>query len=362
MSVDWTSLGKKWNIRYIQVTPSNLNDTMGVLEGVIPSSASITESYYTDTRVQASLQFIGDGWKRQSFIRIIAELVDEDYSEELGTFLASSDDASTSNGTWTTTLELQSMLYALDAETGHKTWTVAKGANSLTAIKQMLKQCKRAYISKSANSKYLKKSRVYTSDKSYLARIYDLCTASNNRLDVDGHGRVIVSKYIRPAKKSASFTIDLESSDGMAHDGLSRSSNYLEIPTECVVYHSETNKKKTTYTYGYASNGGRVSRGKRGYVITKVVSEDDADTVPALTKLAKQKLKKASQESLEWSVTTEYMPIHAGDVGYLKNTNDPYYPEKQKVLVKERVLNLEHMTMDLTLKLASDESEDDDDE
>lgn len=373
MSVDWAKLGKTWRVRYKMVSPSDLNSTLGELEGVVPSTASITESYYGDTRVQAKLSFVGDGWVRQSFVRIIAELPDEGYKEELGTFLATSDDASTENGEWTTSLDLESMLYALDQESGVQ-WTVKEGASALHAIERMLKNCGRDYIDKTANDKVLGKNHVYQADKSFLARVYDLCDRSGNRLDVDGHGRVTVEKYVRPRKKTPSFEIDLKAADGMAHDGVSRSSNYLQIPTDCVVYatknedYTTTNakgkkvtKQRTKYVYGTASNGGRVGRGKRGYVITKVVNETDVEdpTASGMHAKAKEYLANASGESEQYELTCEYMPIHAGDVGILRGLDDPYYPSKQKVLVKERELELEHMTMKLTLKLANDEGDDD---
>lgn len=356
MSVDWHKLGKRWRIIYQMVTPANLDSTMGTLDGVVPSSASITESYYTDTRVQGKLSFVGDGWIRQSFIRIIAELPEEDYREELGTFLVTSDDATKKKSTWETTLELESMLYALDVQAGKTPWTVKKGAMAIAAIKSMLKTCHRPYIVLGGAKDYrMGTNTVYDTGGSYLERIYDLMDLSNNRLDVDGHGNVTIEPYVVPSKRSATFTIDLSAADSIAHDGLSRSSNYLDRPTECVVYHKEGSGDDEKEVRGYASNSGRVSFGSRGYIITKVVnlSEMSPNTTGRANTIAKERLKNASGEAIQWTLTTEYMPIHAGDVGYLQGTGDPLYPSRQKVMIKSRELELEHMTMKLTLKLAT---------
>lgn len=355
MSIDFHELGKRWKITYQMVTPASPNSTMGTLEGVIPSSATITESYYTDTRVQGQLQYVGDGWVRQSFIRIIAEVPDEGYKEELGTFLATSDDAQSGDGEWKTTLALESMLYALDVQAGKSPWTVKKGAMALAAMKQMLSTCHRPYALLDPKDHKMTKNTVYETGTSYLERLYDLSDLCNDRLDVDGHGRVTIEPYIVPSKRSASFTIDMGASNGIAVDGISRSSNYLDRPTECVVYHREGSGDSEKETRGYASNSGRVSFGSRGYVITKVVELSDMspNTAARANAIAKDRLANASSESIEWTVTTEYMPIHAGDVGWLQNTGDPVYTTRQKVMVKNRELELEHMTMKLTLKLAS---------
>lgn len=353
---NWHELGKRWKVTYQMVTPASPDSTMGTLEGVIPSSATITESYYTDTRVQAQLSYIGDGWVRQSFIRIIAQLPDEGYSEELGTFLATSDDASESKGEWKTTLELESMLYALDVQAGKAPWTVKKGSMALAAMKQMLNTCHRPYtVLGGAKDHQMGSNTVYETGGSYLERLYDLCDLCNDRLDVDGHGRVTIEPYIVPSARTASFTIDMGASDGIAIDGISRSSNYLDRPTECVVYHREGSGADEKETRGYASNAGRVSFGSRGYVITKVVELTDMspNTTARANAIAAEKLASAAGESIEWQVTTEYMPIHAGDVGWLQNTGDPVYPNRQKVMVKNREIELEHMTMKLTLKLAT---------
>lgn len=366
MSIDWAKLGKKWRVTYQMVTPASPDSTMGELEGVDPSSATITESYYTDTRVQAQLSFIGDGWIRQSFIRIIAEVPEEGYREELGTFLATSDDAKESKGEWTTTLALESMLYALDVQAGKSPWTVKKNASGLAAMHQMLDTCHRPYIDLEAKDHIMGSNVVYKTGTSYLERLYDLADLCNDRLDVDGHGRVTIEPYILPDKRTPTFTIDMKAPDGIAQDGIERTSNYLDRPTECVVYHREGSGDSETETRGYASNSGRVSFGSRGYVITKVVELSDLspNTAAAATQKAKDRLAANSNETVKWQVTTEYMPIHIGDVGWLQNTGDPVYgTTKQKVMVMNRELELKHMTMKLTLKLAtSNDTEDEDGE
>jgi hypothetical protein len=354
--MSWSDLGKRWRVRYQMVTPANLDSIVGDMDGVIASGASVTESYYTDTRVQASLSYVGGAWQRQTWIRIIAEVPDEGYSEELGTFLVSSDDASASNGEWTTSLSLESSLYALSVQAGTEPWTCCSGSMALPVMKQMLDKCHRAYIDKGATDYRFGSNLVYETGTTYLERLYDLADLTNTRLDVDGHGRVTLSQYVAPKYRTPTFTIDLAASDGIAQDGLSRSSDYLSRPTECVVYHQEGSDDDKWEVRGIATNGGHVSYGQRGYVITKVVNLSDMSpaTWDYATQQARERLNKSGSEGIEWTLTTEYMPVHAGDVGYLQNTGDPEYGARQTVMVKERTLDLEHMTMQLTLKLVGE--------
>ena len=353
--MDWTSLGKKWRVRFVQVNPTDLDTTMGELADVDITSASISEAYYSDTRVQASIKCLDSAWTRQAWVRVIAEVPDEGYSEELGTFLVTGDDADESNGTWTTTLSCESALYALDLQAAKRPFVVANGAMAKQAMESTLGWCGRDYVDNDAPDHMMGGDVVFETGSSILERLYDLADRCDIRLDVDGHGRVTLDRYVLPANRSSSFAIDLKASDSIALDGISRTSNYLEIPTECIVSYTSGSGDDATEIQGYAENGGRVAIGERGYVVSKVVSltEMAPETFERADAIARERLDKASNESAEWTLTTEYMPIRIGAVGTLRNHGDPYYSGDQKVMVKSRDIDLKDMTMKLTLKLAS---------
>ena len=357
-SPDWTKISSKnWRIRFLQINPSSLDSIIGELEDVDITSASIDESYYSDTRVQAQISFLGSAWTRQAWIRIIAELPDEDYSEELGTFFATSDDSSEENGTWSTSLNLESSLYALDLQAAKGPYTVAEGSMAKAAMIATFGWCNRAYVDNNAPDHQMGGNVVFETGSSILERVYDLADRCNMRLDVNGHGAITMEEYVHPSKRSSSFTIDLSSADGIALDGVSRSSNYLEIPSECIVSYTSGSGDDATEIRGYASNEStsRFLISNRGYILSKTVSltEMSPETVEQANSIAATRLSRSSVESAEWTLTTEYMPVRIGAVGTLKGLNDPYYSGDQTVMIKNRNIDLKDMTMQLTLKLAS---------
>lgn len=354
--MDWHELGKKWRIRVMQVQPANMDNVTGELADVDLTSATISENYYSDTRAQASLSFLGDAWTRQNWVRIIAEVPDEGYSCELGTFYASADDASESNGTWVTSLTLDSALSAFDQKALLGCYVINEGSMVKPAMTQLLNWCGRTYADLSAPDYRATSNLVYDTGESALSCLFDMADLCGIRLDVDGHGRITLEPYVHPAMRPTTFFIDMKASDSIALDGVSRSSNYLEIPTECVVtYTSGSGDDEVSITATATNETGRVGWGQRGFAVTKVVSlsEMSPETWERAAQIARERLSRSSNESAEWTITTEYMPIRIGAVGTLANTGDPYYPGTRKVMVKSRTIDLSDMTMQLTLKLAS---------
>jgi hypothetical protein len=358
--VDWSDLEHKWSINVYQLDPADMSSMWGRLEGVDLSTCSISEGYYTDTRVQGQLSYYDAERNRQAFIQIRAT-VPNVHTEILGTFLVTNDDVSYEGGSLKTTLNLESMLYALDVQAMKAPWVVKKGTSFSTFANQILNTCHRPWRNCSMRGYTYGSAVSYSTGTSYLSALYDACSTSNNRLDVDGRGNVTIEPYILPKKRTPIFNINLNDVTGIAHDGVTRSSDYLELPTDCVVYYNRDSDNVTDCVRGYASNGGRYSFGQRGYVVTKVVSvsEEPKGGATALANKAKTLLANASVENVTWEVTTEYMPVHAGDVGYLQGMTldiSPYNT-RQLVMVKNVELELEHMTMKLTLKSANSNDE-----
>lgn len=354
--MDWHSLGKRWRVRVMQVQPANMDNVTGELADVDLTGATVSENYYSDTRAQASLSFLGDAWTRQNWVRIIAEVPDEGYSCELGTFYASADDASEQNGAWSTSLTLDSALSALDQKALLGCYVINEGSMVKPAMTRLLGWCGRTYSDLSAPDYRSTSNLVYETGESALSCMYDMADLCGTRLDVDGHGRITLEPYVLPGNRPSTFVIDMGASDSVALDGVSRSSNYLEIPTECVVvYKSGSGDDEVSIEATATNESGRVGWGQRGFAVTKVVSlsEMSPETWERAARIARERLDRSSNESAEWTLTTEYMPIRIGAVGTLRNSGDPYYPGDRKVMVKSREISLNDMTMKLTLKLAS---------
>lgn len=357
--MDWRDLSRRDRIVVQMVSPTNLDATLGELEGVDLSGSSITAGYYTDTRTSGKLRVVGDGWIRDSLIRIIHAVPEWNYANEIGTYIVTNDDAERVNGSWVTTLTMQSRLYGLSTDKLVRPWAIAANAMMLKAARQCLDAARFAYDLSGASDVRLKSAKVMTSGTDRLSIMYALATMGNDRLDVDGHGRVTMRKYVAPTKRTPVWRIDLADPRGVALDGLSRSTDYLEIPNVvgvCYRYNDTVNGKSVQREINASA---RVSADSphahavRGYTITdfRELTEMSPKTAARAQQLANQYLASDGVEQVEWELSTIYLPIWEGDVVELVvRDGDQAYQGVRHCLVKSIELGLHDMTMTLRLK------------
>lgn len=365
--IDWRDQRHSNVIRVTMVSPTNLEDTYGELEGVDLSGSSISAGYYVDTRTSGNLAVVGDGWIRGSFLRITHEIPEWDFIRDIGTYLVTDDGASRENGVWHYDLQLQSMLFALSTEKARRPWTLAKGAKAKTAMKQILESSKRPYIDNNSRDYVFGAPLVMESGQSQLSRLFGLTQPSNNRLDVNGRGYVTISPYVLPDSKVPVLEIDLQDPRGVAHDDLERTTDWLQMPTEAVVsfkYTTTSNGKSEEHeinAWATVSADNHASRAIRGYVVTdfRTVSDMNPQTQAQAQKLATQYLKGDAREHITWNLTTQYLPIWEGDVITLRvYDGQEQYTGVRKCLVKNVEIDLQFMTMQLTLKETSSGDDD----
>lgn len=359
---DWRDLTRQGKFTFQCVSPSNLNDVYGELEGVDLSSSSLEWAYYTDTRTSGQLSIIGDGWVRGSYIRAIYEIPEWGFSTVLGTYIVTSDDSSRANGAWHYDVQLQSTLYGLSTDKLVRPRTIATNASALKALRETMPANYRLRELKPKDAK-IKTPLVLETGTTRLAAAYSLCTLMNNRLDVDGNGNPTVSPYVLPASKVPKYRIDLTDPRGIAHDDLSRSTNWHEMADTVAVSfkYSESVKKggktesvqREINAYAKVSANLHQAHQKRGYTITdfRSLSELSPQTQAQAQKLANQYLKEQAAELVEWELTTEYLPLTEGDVVELVVPDGlAQYRGVRKCLVKNVTLNMFPLQMQLTLK------------
>lgn len=367
--IDWMQPTKrKWKFTFQLVPPNKLNDSWGTLDNVDLSSVSITEGYYTDTRIQGKMTYYDTLSidHRQAYIRIIATDTTTGYSVELGTFIPTSDDVTMEGSVIKTTVNLESILYGVSMQKLQSPWICKTGMSAYTNLLNILiNKCNIQLDSDAFRLGFDKRGNYITNDfvfsesalkdagSSVLELMYGICNATANRLDVDGHGRILFYGYTAPSKQNATFTIIANTADSIVLDGVTRSSNYLEMASQVTVHATNDESAEIVSTQNAT---GRLSQSQRGYIVGKYydVTSMSPFTQARANQLAKDYLAKATNENMEWTLTTEYIPIYCGDVGYLDGLQDNYgYGSKKKVLVKSRDLDLTTMTQKLTLKLAS---------
>lgn len=349
MALDWKDPRHSDELIVQMVSQTNPGTVIGELGGIDRTESSLSAMYYSDTRVSGTLVFIGDGWVRGSFLRLIHRIPEWGWSRTLGTFAVSNDDAVREDGVWKTRLELRSMLHTLSEDYAEKPWTLAKGASPLAAMQQVLRAAKRPYVSSGALSGRITSALVMESGKSQLSRLFALSEASGNRIDVDGNGNVTIRKYVAPSQRTSTWELDLEDPRGLVVDGLTRSTDWMSIPSRVIVIHKDGEKEVS----GHADSTGATSAASRGYRISQVRQLDEMSpaTAQRAQQLARKYLAEESVELVEWEMETPYLPIWEGDIVDLIVHDGPQrYRGRRKCLVKSLDLDLGDMSMRLRLK------------
>ena len=187
---------------------------------------------------------------------------------------------------------------------------------------------------------------------------------ANDRLDVDGHGRVVVAPYVAPASRAPSLAIDLADRRGVAQDGITRTTDWLQMPTVAAVQYryDAGGKQREINASATVASTAHQSYANRGYVVTDLrqLNEMAPATAQRAQQLAKQFLANDATEHVEWEVTTTYLPVKAGDVVELVvHDGLEDYQGARKCLVKTCELELGTMTMKLTLKETASGDEED---
>ena len=367
MALDWRDLRREGRLTFEMVSPNDTSQVYGELEGVELSGSSLSAAYYTDTRTSGKITVVGEGYKyRQSFIRVTYSIPSWGFTRVLGTYLVKNDDGKRENGAWVYELELQSMLYGLSTEKGVQPWTLAKGADAIKTIRQIVGAAANGKVKlKEHDVKPHKLSQplVLEYGSTVLARLYDLCKVSGNRIDVDGYAGVTLSRYVEPDKRTPTLTIDLSDPRGIAQDGVELSTNWHEMVSVAAVsykYTAQTTTDGKTESVQREVNGWATisrsehqSQSNRGWTVTSFESLSDVEnpTKAMADKKAKENLAKASREQVEWRLTTMFIPVWEGDVVNLVVPDGmSAYRGTRKCLVKAVELDLEYMTMELTLK------------
>lgn len=367
MAIDWRRQDRHDKLTFKMVSPTNINQVYGDLEGVDLSGSTLSAAYYSDTRTSGALRVVGGNWRRGSLLRVIHEVPEWGHRRELGTYIVTDDPATRENGVWVTELSLHSRLFGLSVDKHVKPWTIAKGARALKAMEQSLKAagCPYRKVGSVKDCKY-SSAKVIESGTPRLSALFTLSNAAKDRLDVDGHGYVTISPYVAPSSMAASYRIDLADARGVVQDGITRSTDWLQLPSIAGVsykYSAKVKKSgKTTTVQKEIVGVARVSSGlhqsytKRGYNVVdfRSLSSMNPVTQARANEIAASDLKSGARELIEWELTTTYLPIWEGDVVTLVVHDGPSeYRGTRKCLVKSLDLELEHMTMRLLLKETS---------
>lgn len=349
------------------------------------TGATITEGYYTDTRIQGTVTALdAEQYVPLSAIRLIHEADfhnGEHYVQTLGTFFAVRSNDNWKNGAHLTEFELKSVLYGMSKDPAPYEMTLAEGSMTKAAFLDICDHCnrkKRQWVD-GANNKKFTKNHVLALGDSRLSWLHQLADMTENRIDCDASGAVIMSKYTAPSKRTAKMSLAYNSTLVIS-SGIVRESNFMEVPMRAIVtwehsyktqvpdgtYKSSyTDSKGVTHTAGSAKYKEKTERktiiswadvdagnqahiNRRGYRIASWHSEEDlGESEATAQKKAKEYLSEESKPTVNWEVTTRWFEVHEGDILRWKPSDSEDY---RKVLVSAAEKNLFNFTIKLTLK------------
>lgn len=343
-SVDWSDQSREDEIHVMMIDPHNLDIVRGELEHLVLSGGSISSGYETDTRISASLQTEGSNYISNSWLRIIHKF--DGYENELGTFIVTKKPTwKEKNGLKLYSYELQSTLWGLSKDQCINHFAIGSGAYSLDVFDRVCSTCGKAYIHNAPNNHRYSSSEVYEACTKYLSILFDICGDSTNRLDVDGHGRITISKYTCPSQIIPSWDIiDDDPRTLFLSSSVKNDSDSSSIPSRVIVVYKNGDTEIIASKDLDASS--EFSSSQRGYSIAESYNVTDLSpaTQAGAEALAQKNLKGFSL-STELSAEFLYFPCKCGETMYLTIAG-----EKKKYLITNIDCSLSNMNLSLTLK------------
>lgn len=339
-TIDWRDPARRDEVRFQMVDPNNLDNVYGDLTDVQLGSSSITYGYFADTRYSSGISFLkSSNYVENAWVRIIHDVPAAGYSNELGTFIPTSP-VETRQGSIIVELDLQSPLWGLKDDLLTSKLSIGKKSSMLSAISKVCTNHHRPYLFENPNDIISDNSIVYDVGESALSVLHDLCNQSGNRLDLDGHGRIVIAPVIDSSSLTPTYTLDYDDPRSMIiEDSVKMESQIADIPSRAIVVNGDT--------VGYAdlNDGVPYSAAQRGYVLASKYEDKSATTQAKAEAIAARNLRSFSTSTI-WSMDCLYFPCKCGD-----NITFVYEGKKHVCMVQSiDPLDLDTMTMGLTLR------------
>ncbi len=339
------------------VDPRDHSQSLGALE-VAPSGCRMTEGYYTDTRVSASLSvpdwsaYDGFAW-----VRLRHEELRSGWSETMMTGIVWDEGVSESSGALRASPTVVSALKALDADAIPCPLVMGQGGRALSAAAKVCSDVGRPWRALPGATDYrFTDPRVWDAGTSRISVLFDLLELAGDRLGVDPDGVVTAARYVEPSRREPSMTLDALDPHGVVlATEMRRSSDSHQVPGRSIATWKGTvgegDDRRDEQVGGYADVGSShfASPGRRGYVVSEVHQVNDMAeprTVAHAQRLARGFLPGDSAGTDEWEVECLWVPLHQGDaVDFRPPVGGP-----RLCLVKAVDVDLGAWTERLTLK------------
>lgn len=366
--MDWTDTGYTYDVGVVMVHQTNVDNTLGSLSGVQLSSITITQNYYSDSRVSAKVvttvpESSTDGYIDDARLRIILTIPEKSWSEELITGYVSDIDEDHNKGYVTKTYAIEGTIWGL---LNHKTKapiTIGKGSKMLDVWRALMhEQTKMQYDTTGAQDHSFSNTVIYEAGSDLSTVLFEI-SEGYSRMDVNGHGRVTLKKYTAPSKITPTRLIDYNSLISLTMLPLGRTVTKWEAPGRAIVTATVSNTDDTGNSsqeviVGYYDSPKThpTSIEKRGWLLARADSYNGSSEKPSkseLDALAKKNWESAQDKGITWEGSSVFANYKAGEVATLiapVSWKSNSKIESHKVLVQSVTTNLSTMTQDITLK------------
>lgn len=363
--MDWTDTGYAYLVEVLVVSQTNVDNTLGILRGFVLQGATVTENYYSDSRVQAKLSTIvaegeSDGYIDNARLRINITIPYRNWFKEFVTGYVTNISEKSEHGYTKRDYTIEGTLWGLLNHKISAPISIGNGTKRNYIWKSLLgTQTKMQYTADGAPDKtFTVASPIIYEVGSNLSTVLFELASGDTRMDNNGHGTVVLKSYTEPSKSEATRTIDFSDMRGLALYPLEMSSSKWEAPGRAIVTStvSKTDDDGNTtqeVIAGYydAPDSNFTSLATRGWLNARSdaytgVSENP--TAAELKKEAERNWKNSQGKYRTWTAGSVFADYHAGEVVNLV-LNDAK-KSTVKVLIQSVRTDLKAFTQELTMK------------
>lgn len=358
--MDWYKTGYSYAVNVLTVSPTDVRKTLGELKGVQLDTVSISENYYSDSRIQAKLTTVtkeeeSDGYIPYARLRIVLSIPSQDWIEPLVTGYVSDISESKEHGYIKRSYTIEGTMWGLLDHVMKDSVTIGKGAKMVSIwCSLMEKQTKMQFDTTNSQDHLFSNTIVYEAGSKLGTILFEI-SESYSRMDTDGYGVVTLRKYTAPAKRGADRKVFFNQFKNITLPPTSNTTSDYDNPGRVVVTASVSIEKdgKTTQQVVVGSYDAPASDKNsiniRGYLTGITESYSGVSENPSKSELdsvAKKKYTDAQSTGKEWDASSVFANYHAGEVITYIHSN----LEESKCLIKTVNTNLASFTQDLTLK------------
>lgn len=337
--MDWGASGIVNSYQFERVG-FDLETSLGFCDDI--TGGEIAENYDGEYRTCLQVDIDGEPLPLTSLLRVwrIAELGGETVREELGTYMLQpeSQQLAFERGRFTGRASLQSILYGLDTDLRPRDTSIAATTGILDTfvakVEQYNFQTAVAYELQ-GDARTWGSAHVWERGESVLDECQRCADALGGYVNVDTHGRVVMEKYVTPAKRPDTFAL---SADGYLDGvGITRGDlvNYVSV---AFTYDAGGGKQKTligkatlaSYDPRSWKNVGRWAAAN--YEVASLGTKTQA----GIDAVAATYLASVAATTRTFSLTMPYAPIKTGSVGTIEVGG-----EVTRAVVSTRSINLD---------------------